>query len=174
MAAWPIVSSSDEAGLNYARRQQYRRQLEAVKAAMLSGATVVMALTFASAGAMSVAAMLLVLALGQGLYARRRLSLAGRSRVGARSEDEVQRLLESLRAEGWWFRHSLPWAGPGDIDSVAIAPTEIAVVIETKCPELRQTPSRDCAGPGGVAVAPETIGVPPGAWRSLHCPRAWG
>jgi hypothetical protein len=36
-------------------------------------------------------------------------SLAGRSRVGARSEDEVQRALASLWAEGWRLRHSLPW-----------------------------------------------------------------
>ena len=35
-------------------------------------------------------------------------------------------------AEGWRLRHSLPWQGRGDIDSVAIAPTGIAVAIETK------------------------------------------
>ena len=51
---------------------------------------------------------------------------------GARSEDDVQRALAPLRAEGWRLRHSLPWQGGGDIDSVAIAPTGIAVAIETK------------------------------------------
>jgi hypothetical protein len=30
------------------------------------------------------------------------------------------------------MRHSLPWQGPGDIDSLAIAPGGVAVVIETK------------------------------------------
>ena len=74
----------------------------------------------------------LVAALVLCLYARRWLSLARRSRVGARSEDEVQRALASLQAEGWRLRHSLPWQGRGDIDSVAIAPTGIALAIETK------------------------------------------
>jgi hypothetical protein len=44
----------------------------------------------------------------------------------------VQRALAPLRAEGWRLRHSLPWRGRGDIDSVAIAPTGVAVAIETK------------------------------------------
>jgi len=67
-----------------------------------------------------------------GFAARRWLSLARRSRIGAQSEDEVQRALASLQAEGWRLRHSLLWQGRGDIDSVAIAPTGIAVAIETK------------------------------------------
>jgi hypothetical protein len=86
----------------------------------------------ASAGAAALAGLLLLAAVGLGLYARRWLSLAGRSRVGAHSEDEVQGMLSPLRAEGWRLRHSLPWQGQGDIDSVAIAPTGIAVAIETK------------------------------------------
>jgi hypothetical protein len=44
-----------------------------------------------------------------GLAARRWLSLARRSRIGAKSEDEVQRVLAPLEAEGWRLRHSLPW-----------------------------------------------------------------
>jgi hypothetical protein len=52
--------------------------------------------------------------------------------VGARSEDDVQRALASLEAEGWRLRHSLRWQGGGDIDSVVISPTGIAVAIETK------------------------------------------
>ena len=118
--------------MNYARRQQYRRLRGAVAAASCSAAVALLALLFASAGAMSLAAWLLVLALGLGLYARHWVSLAGRSRVGARSEDQVQRALAVLEAEGWRLRHSLRWLGPGDIDSVALAPTGIAVVIETK------------------------------------------
>jgi thioredoxin 2 len=41
-------------------------------------------------------------------------------------------VLAPLQAEGWWLRHSLPWQGRGDIDSVAVSPTGIAVAIETK------------------------------------------
>jgi hypothetical protein len=40
--------------------------------------------------------------------------------------------LAPLQAEGWRLRHSLPWQGRGDIDSVAIAPTGVAVAVETK------------------------------------------
>ena len=72
----------------------------------------------------------------------------GRSRVGARSEDDVQRALAPLQAEGWRLRHSLPWQGRGDIDSVAIAPTGIAVAIETKCAARRPVVSP--AQPGGT------------------------
>ena len=84
------------------------------------------------AGAAALAGVLLARrAVGLGLSLHR-LSLAGRSRVGARSEDEVQRALAPLQAEGWRLRHSLPWQGRGDIDSVAIAPSGIAIAIETK------------------------------------------
>ena len=69
-----------------------------------------------------------LLAVCAGYWAR----LAGRSRTGARSENEVQRALAPLRTEGWRLRHSLVWQGRGDIDSVAIAPTGIAFAIETK------------------------------------------
>jgi Nuclease-related domain len=87
----------------------------------------------ASAGAPALGGLLLLTAVGPDLYARHWLSLAGRSRVGARSEDDVHRALASLEAEGWRLRHSLPWQGRGDIDSLAISPTGIAVAIETKC-----------------------------------------
>ncbi len=76
--------------------------------------------------------MLLLVAIALGLHARRWLSLARRSRIGARSEDDVRRVLGRLEAEGWRIRHSLVWQGPGDVDSVAIAPSGIGVVIETK------------------------------------------
>ena len=87
-------------------------------------------LVVASAGAVALAGLLLLTAVGLGLYARHWLSLAGRSRVGARSEDEVQRALAPLQAEGWRLRHPLPWRGRGDSDSVAIAPGGIAIAIE--------------------------------------------
>jgi hypothetical protein len=123
---------SGAGGLNYARRQQYRRLSRAAKAALASGATMLVALTAASAGAIPLAGVLLMPALGFGLYARHWLSLAGRSGVGARSEDEVRRALAPLQAEGWRLRHSLRWQGRGDIDSLAIAPGGVGFVVETK------------------------------------------
>jgi hypothetical protein len=118
--------------VNYARRQQYRRLLHAGRAALASAVAALLGLVGASAGAPALAGLLLLTAVGLGLYARHGLALARRSRVGARSEDEVQRALAHLQAEGWKLRHSLPWQGRGDIDSVAIAPTGVAVAIETK------------------------------------------
>jgi hypothetical protein len=118
--------------VNYARRQQYRRLSRAASAATASALAGMLALAVASAGAVSAAGFLLVLALGFGAYARHWLSLAGRSRVGARSEDEVRRALEPLEAEGWRLRHSMPWRGRGDIDSLAIAPIGLGFAIETK------------------------------------------
>jgi Nuclease-related domain len=118
--------------VNYARRQQYRRLSRAGVAASGGTAALLLALVVASAGASSLAALLFLAALGLGLYARHWLSLAHRSRIGARSEDEVQHALAPLEVEGWRLRHSLPWQGRGDIDSVAIAPTGVAVAIETK------------------------------------------
>lgn len=48
----------------------------------------------------------------------------------------MQRALAQLETEGWRLRHSLPWRGRGDIDSVAIAPTGVAFAIETKTKTL--------------------------------------
>ena len=44
----------------------------------------------------------------------------------------MHRTLMPLEVEGWRLRHSLRWQGGGDIDSLAISPTGIAVAIETK------------------------------------------
>jgi Holliday junction resolvase-like predicted endonuclease len=118
--------------LNYARRQQYRRLSRAGAAAVGSAVALLLALPVARVGAVSVAGLLLLVALVFGLYTRHWLVLAGRSRVGARSEDEVRRALSMLEREGWRVRHSLAWRGLGDIDSVAIAPVRIAAAIETK------------------------------------------
>lgn len=118
--------------MSFPRRQQYQR----LRRAGTWGAGSACAFAFATLaviiGAIQVAAVLVLASAGSALYARHWLSLAGRSRVGARSEDEVQRALASLQAEGWRLRHSLTWAGRGDIDSVAVAPTGIAFTIETK------------------------------------------
>ena len=118
--------------MNYARRQQCRRLSHAGKAGLGSVIAALFGLVVASAGAVALGGLLLITAVGLGLYARHWLSLARRSRVGARSEDEVPRALAPLQAEGWRLRHSLPWRGRGDIDSVAIAPGGIAIAIETK------------------------------------------
>ena len=118
--------------MNHARCQQYRRLSDAGKAGLGSVIAALFGLVIASAGAAALAGLLLLAAVGLGLCARHWLSLAGRSRVGARSENEVRRVLAPLSAEGWRLRHSLPWQGWGDIDSVAIAPTGIAAAIETK------------------------------------------
>jgi hypothetical protein len=118
--------------VNYARRQQYRRLSHAGTAALGSVVVGLLGLVVASAGAAALGGLLLLTAVVLGFCARRWLALAGRSRVGARSEDDVQRALTPLHAEGWRLRHSLPWQGGGDIDSIAISPTGIAVAIETK------------------------------------------
>jgi hypothetical protein len=118
--------------VNYARRQQYRRLSHAGKAALGSVVAALLGLAGAIAGAAALGGLLLLMAVGLGIHARHWLSLAGRSRIGARSEDEVQRALALLQTEGWRLRHSLSWQGRGDIDSVVIAPPGVAIVVETK------------------------------------------
>jgi hypothetical protein len=159
--------------VNYARRQQYRRLTHAGRAGLGSVVAAVLALVIASAGATALAGVLLLAAVGLGLDARRWLSLAGRSRVGARSEDEVQRALAPLRAQGWRLRHSLRWQGRGDIDSVAIAPTGVVVAIETKTRTYDYTTSPGCTsrqlgchGVGGDGLA--TAHSPSCAWVRLR------
>ena len=135
--------------VNFARRQQYRRLMRAAMAAAGSAAVAMLGLLAAGAGAMTLGGLLLCGAVALGMYARRWLALAGRSRVGARSEDEVQRALARLEGEGWRLRHSLPWRGRGDIDSVAIAPTGVAFAIESK---TRTFDARHVAGVREMAL----------------------
>jgi hypothetical protein len=116
-------------GTNYPRRQQYRRLFHAGRLALTSGAVAVVALYLVSMRAALLGLLLLAIAVTLGLRARHWLSLAGRSRVGACSEDEVRRALEPLREHGWRVLHALRWAGRGDIDSVAIAPNGVAFAI---------------------------------------------
>jgi hypothetical protein len=118
--------------VNYPRRQQYRRVGRAAATGAGATAAAALAVIAASLGALWLTLLLLLLAVALGGYARHWARLAGRSRVGARSEEQVQRALAPLAAEGWRLRHSLPWQGRGDIDSVALAPTGIAFAIETK------------------------------------------
>lgn len=118
--------------LSFARRQQYRRLRHAACAAIACTTAALLALAAASVGLVSIALVLLVVAFGFGLSAHHWLGLAGRSRIGVRSEDEVRNELARLEREGWRLRHSLAWRGRGDIDSVAIGPSGVAFVIETK------------------------------------------
>ena len=117
---------------SFPRRQQYQRLRSAAASSVAGLATGVFAVTAASAGAVPVAGMLLLVMVGLLTYARHWVRLAGRSRVGARSEDDVRRALAPLEAEGWRLRHLLPYGSRGDIDSLAIAPAGIAFAIETK------------------------------------------
>jgi hypothetical protein len=113
-------------------RQPYRRLRRAAVSGLAGVTAGLLAILAARAGAMPLAVVLLLVLGGLLADARRWLRLAGRSQVGARSEDELQRAVARLEAEGWRLRHSLPWRGRGDIDSVAIAPTGVAFVVETK------------------------------------------
>ena len=117
---------------SFPRRQQARR----LRRAAASGSAAIVAGAFAaSAASVGATALAGLLALGMAallLDARRWMRLAARSRVGARSEGAVRRTLGGLEAEGWRLRHSLGWGGRGDIDSVAISPTDLAFAIESK------------------------------------------
>jgi hypothetical protein len=117
---------------SFPRRQQYRRLRRAAASgatALAAGALAIIALR---AGAPALAGALALVMIGLVIETRCWLRLAGRSRVGARSEAQVRRVLSGLEAEGWRLRHSLVWGGRGDIDSLAIAPNGIAYAIETK------------------------------------------
>ncbi len=118
--------------MGYARRQQFRRLIHALGAALGAGVAALLAVVVAGAGSMLAALVLLLFALVLGFRARHWAHLAGRSRVGAGSEDEVRRVLAPLGSEGWRLRHSLAWLGRGDIDSLAISPSGAAFVIEIK------------------------------------------
>jgi hypothetical protein len=117
---------------NFARQLQLRRLARAARAAALSTAVLLLAVLAAAAGARAAAGVLLFASAGLGLRARHWLELARRAGIGADSEHRVKRALKPLEAEGWRVRHSLPWNGRGDIDTIATAPTGSAFAIETK------------------------------------------
>ena len=75
--------------MNHARRQQYTRLSRAGRAVAGSFVAALLALVVGHAGAAALAGLLLLTAFGLGIYARHWFALAGRSRVGARSEDDV-------------------------------------------------------------------------------------
>ena len=117
---------------SFPRRQQYRRlRRAAASGAAATGASALAIITL-GAGTPALAGALALVTIALVLRTRRWLRLASRSRVGDRSEHAVRAALATLQADGWQLRHSLPYRRHGDIDSVAIAPTGIACVIETK------------------------------------------
>ena len=117
---------------SFPRRQQYRRLRRAAASGTTAVAVGALAVIAVGIGAPALAGALALVTIALVQDTRRWLRLAGRSRVGARSEDAVRRALSGLEAEGWRLRHSLLYRGGGDIDSVAIAPTGLAFAIETK------------------------------------------
>jgi hypothetical protein len=117
---------------SFPRRQQHRRLRRAAGSGATAIAAGALAISTAGARAPALAGALVLVMSGLVLDTRRWLRLAGRSRVGARSEDAVREALAALESEGWRLCHSLPYGRRGDIDSVAIAPTGIAYAIETK------------------------------------------
>jgi Nuclease-related domain len=118
--------------VNYARRQQFRRLARAGQLALTGIAAAILGMLLMSTGFALPGGLLVGAAVVVGFQAHHWLSRAGRSGVGARSEDEVRRALEPLRKSGWRLRHGLRWQGGGDIDSVAIAPSCLGFTIETK------------------------------------------
>ena len=134
---------------SFPRRQQYRRLRRAAARCAAGLVACIFAVIAASAGVWAVAGALLLVAVGLLFDARHWVRLGVRSRIGARSEDEVRHALAPLELEGWRVRHSLPFGGRGDIDSVAIAPTGIAFAIETK---TRTFEDRHLAGVRAMAA----------------------
>ena len=135
---------------SFPRRQQYRHLRRAAAAGTAAIAAAAFDLVAADTGQTALAAVLLLITVGLLIDARHWLRRAGRNRVGARSEDAVRRALTTLTAEGWRLRHSLPYRGRGDIDSIAIAPTGIAFAIETK---TRTFDARHLAGVREMAAS---------------------
>ena len=117
---------------SFPRRQQYRRLRRATASAAAGLVAGALALIAVRSGALAVAGVLLLIMIAAMIDGRRWVRLAGRSLVGARSEDAVRGALTVLTTEGWRVRHSLPYRRRGDIDSVVIAPTGMAFAIETK------------------------------------------
>ena len=118
--------------LTFPRRQQFRRLRRAAGFAVATIALAAGTIVAAVAGQLVLVLLLVAAAFRCAVRCCSWIRLAGRSRIGARSEDEVRRSLAELEREGWRMRHSLRWAGRGDIDNLAIAPTGIGFVIETK------------------------------------------
>jgi hypothetical protein len=118
--------------MSYPRRQQIARLACGVTRAAGAVLCLLSALLSVSAGQRALGSALAVAAGLLALASRHQLNLANRSRIGADSEVAVRRSLAVLAREGWRIRHALDWAGRGDLDHVARAPSGLGFVIETK------------------------------------------
>ena len=147
-----------------------RRAMAGAAASTIAG---VLALVAATAGATVVVGALLLVMGGLLADARRWLRLAGRSRVGAHSEDEVQRALAQLETEGWRLRHSLPWRGLGTSTRSRSLPP--AWHSQSKQNQNPRGPARcSCARAGGMAdPSPATMVQTRCAAGRVPCSTAW-
>jgi hypothetical protein len=118
--------------MSYPRRQQLRRLMRATRFAGCAAIAAAGSALLASANHASLAVALGAVAAGLGLWSRRALRLARRSRVGAESEAQVRRALKPLAREGWRLAHAVDWPGRGDLDHVLRSPSGMGFVIETK------------------------------------------
>src|SRR3954453_526363 len=124
------------AAISHPRLQQMRGLKRAVAAGAGGAAAIALAAGAVLAGDPALGAALGITAAPFGVSARHWLRVAQRSGVGARSESEVRLALDALAREGWRIRHGLRWAGPGDIDHVAVSPPGLAFAIEAKTPSF--------------------------------------
>jgi len=145
---------------SFPRRQQYRRLGRAAASGATAIAAGALAIIALGAGAPALGGALVLVTIALVLQTRRWLRLAGRSRVGARSENAVRTALDTLQAEGWQLRHSLPYRGDGDIDSLAIAPTGTAFAIVNQDANFSRLPPRQHPRDGGMAFPPPSALVP--------------
>jgi hypothetical protein len=151
---------------SFPRHQQYRRLRRAAASGTTAIAAGALAIIALGTGAPALGGALAIVMIGLAIDTRRWLRLAGRSRVGARSEDAVRAALAALEAEGWQVRHSLPYRGHGDIDSVAIGPTGIACAKRKPDRSTRVTSPVSGRWPLGFTVAGDGGGA---AERSRFC-----
>jgi hypothetical protein len=117
---------------SYPRRQQFHRLMSAARFAGCAVIAAAASALLASAGQIGLAVVIGALAAGLGLWSRRAVRLARRSRVGAESEAQVRRALKPLTREGWHVAHAVDWPGRGDLDHVLRSPSGMGFVIETK------------------------------------------
>jgi hypothetical protein len=162
--------------MSHPRRQVFQRLGRAAAAAVAAAATSLLGLLAGSAGAFPLAGAWLSATVGLAAYARHWNRLAGRSRVGARSERQVQRALAPLQAEGWQLRHSVPWGRRGDIDHIAIAPRQVgfAFAIETKTKTYRREHVARAAATARWLASRRRRWCPRGALAVLCLVRAGG
>jgi hypothetical protein len=145
--------------VNYARRQQYRRLSRACKAALGSVVAGLLGLAFASAGAAPLAALLLLTAVGLGLYARHWLSLvAVESELGPRTRCRARSPPSRRRAGGCGTRCRGRAAGTS---TPSRGPDRSGGRNRDEDQDLRRAPPCPRARAGGVAGQSPAKMVPP-------------